>query len=836
MFTNNLKVAFRNISKHKVFSFINIFGLGGGMAASFIILQFVVHELSYDRFHKDGDRIFQIQCYNPTDQSSWTEFEPEFAPYLKETDPAVVNYVRVYEGFEALITNAAKPDGPQKKQTIAFADTSFFSVFTFPLVRGNAATVLSKPMTVVISERIAKQYFGDQDPIGQKLVYKGKDLFFYDKKQNDEPSVKLQKDKKKDGESSVEAQKDKKKNDEPSLKGQTELLEVSGVMKNMVSNSTIQYDLISSVVTGLKLDTTNAAPLYEIYLMLGPGKSPERVLEKLPAARKFLSGDESIVAYNPEDKYKLQLLHTLHSSEFGSSNTTAKVFFGIAMAVLLLALFNYINLTTASAVVRAKEVGLRKTLGVSRFSLFGQFFSESLLTTLLAFLLAVVLAIAGRQSFNELLGFDIGDSILKDGYFISSVILVLIGTALVAGIYPSFVLASFSPARVLRGNLVFGSKGLLARRTFIIIQFAISTSLILGSVVVNKQVTYLKNKNSGYNREQLVNIDLGGRASRKSRILKEELRSRYGFENVSTSLNPLLLYFNGIDYYNPVKKTQATMTFNRVDEDFIKNVGMKMLVPIDHNVPAVNGYYYVVNETTIKELGFTKENAVGQQLFSFENFPMGRIAGVIKNYDFSGPKVKSGLFMLQVHDGKELKDIMPSLQVRLGPQDNKQEKIAFLQKIYKQYEPEQTFSYSFADDDFNSLFHEDLRISKLITVFMGLGVFIACLGLFGLVTFMTQTRMKEIGIRKVLGASALGITGMMSLEFVRLVIIAIVIGLALSSYAANQWLQDFANKIEIGWGIYIVVGLISIFIALLTVSIQSLKAAMQNPVNSLKND
>ena len=814
MFVNNLKFAFRNISKHKVFSFINIFGLGVGLAASFIILQFVVHELSYDRFHVNGDRIFQIQCYDPEDQSSWIEFEPEFAPYLKETDPAIENYVRLEEGFKALITNAAKPDGLQKKQTIAFADTSFFSVFTFPLLSGNPATVLSKPMTVVISERIAKQYFGDQDPVGQKLVFKGKDLFLDDQKKNDQPSV----------------------------KGQTELLEVSGVMKNMVSNSTIQYDLISSVATGLKLDTANRSPVYEIYLMLGKGKSPENVLKKLPAARKFLSGGESYVYYDEDHKYRFQSMQTLHSSEFGSTNTTAKVFFGIAMAVLLLALFNYINLTTARAVVRAKEVGLRKTLGVSRFSLFGQFFSESFLITFLAFLLAVILAVAGRQPFNELLGFDIDNSILEDSYFISSVILVLVGTALLAGIYPSFVLASFSPAKVLRGNLGFGSQGLLARRAFIIVQFAISTSLILGSVVVNKQVTYMKNKNPGYNREQLVNIKLEGKVSGKSRIIKQELKSRYGFENVSTSFTPLLqsfngiVYSNGIGFYNPVKKMQSTMVFNRVDEDFIENMGMKMIVPINRNVQATKGYYYVVNETTMKELGFTKENAVGQQLYSVENFPMGKIAGVMKNHDFRGPKTKSGTFLLQVHDGKQTSGRMPSLQVRLGPQDNKQEKLALLEKVYRQYEPEETFSYSFADDDFNTLFHEDLRTSKLITVFMGIGVFIACLGLFGLVTFITQTRMKEIGIRKVLGASALSVVGMLSLEFAKLIFIAIVIGLAFAYYGTDQWLQDFVYRTEIGWPIYFFVGMISIFIALLTVSIQSLRAALLNPVKSLKRD
>ncbi|MCE7043167.1 FtsX-like permease family protein [Dyadobacter sp. CY312] len=811
MFANNLKVAFRNIRKHKVFSFINIFGLGVGMAASFIILQYVVHELSYDRFHENGDRIFQIQSYNPAEDHDfvWTQFEPEFAPYLKETDPAIVNYVRVRGGNEALIKNATKPDGPQKKQTIAFADTSFFSVFTFPLVRGNPVTVLSKPMTVVISERIAEQYFGDQDPVGQKLAYKGKDLYYYDEGKNDEPSV----------------------------KGQTALLEVSGVMKNMVSNSSIEYDLISSVATGLKLDTTIALPNYDIYLMLGPGKSPENVLKKLPAARKFLSGGkESYMFYNAEDKYKLQSLYKLHIGESGSNNTTVKVFFGIAIAVLLLALFNYINLTTARAVVRAKEVGLRKTLGVSRLSLFGQFFSESLLITMLAFLLAAVLTIAGRKSFNGLLGFDISISIFKDGYFISSVILVLIGTALLAGIYPSFVLASFSPAKVLRGNLAFGNNSSLIRRAFIIVQFAISTSLILGSVVVNKQVTYMKNKNPGYNKEQLVNINLVGKVSRKSSIIKQDLKSRYGFENVSTSANPLLLYFNGVSHYNPVKKVQVTMFTNWVDEDFIENVGMKMVVPLDRNVAATNGYYYVVNETAIKELGLTKENAVGKQLFSTKNVPMGKIAGVIQNYDFMGPKVKSGIFMFQVHDGKQTRNLMSSLQVRLNPEDNKQEKIALLEKIYKQYEPEKAFSYSFVDEDFNTLFHEDLRTSKLITVFMGIGVFLACLGLFGLVTFITQTRVKEIGIRKVLGASVLSVVGMLSFEFAKLVFIAIVIGLALSYYATDQWLQDFVYRTQIGWPVYFLVGLISIFIALLTVSIQSLRAALLNPVKSLKSD
>jgi putative ABC transport system permease protein len=805
-----VKVAFRNLRKHKVFSLINIFGLGIGMAASFIILQFVVHELSYDRFHKNGDRLFQIQSYNPAQDHDfiWTDFESELAPHLMGIDQTITNYVRVSGRNDAIIKNPGKPGSTEKKQNIAFADTSFFSVFTFRLVKGNAATVLSRPMTVVISEKIAEQYFGDQEPVGRKLLYKGKDLFFFNEDE---------------------------KSEKPSVTGQTELLEVSGVMEDMPPNSTLQYDLVCSLVTGIKLDTTFKTHQYDTYLMLGSGKSPESVLKKLPAARKFLNGDDYYIGYNQKDKYRLQSLFTLHSSGFGSNNTTVKVFLGIALAVLLLALFNYINLTTARAVVRAKEVGLRKTLGVSRLSLFAQFFSESMVITLLAFSLALVIAATCRPFFNELLDFDIGISILKNSYFISSVIIVLVGTALLAGIYPAFVLASFSPAKVLRGNLVFGNKGLLARRVFIILQFTISTSLILGSTVVKKQVTFMRNKNPGFNKEQLVNINLGGRLARKSRIFKQDLKNRYGFEHVSTSNHAIPGSFNGIPYYNPITKEQANIFTNNVDEDFIENVGMKMLVPLDLNIPPNTfGYYNVVNETTIRELGLTKANAVGTELFSNANTPMGKIAGVVKNYDYMGPKIKPGIFMLQVHNGKELQHLMESLQVRLSPQDNKQEKIALLEKIYKTYETERPFEYSFADEDFNSMFAEELRISKLITVFMAIAVLIACLGLFGLVTFMTQTRMKEIGIRKVLGASALSIVGMLSLEFAKLVLIAIIIGLGLSYYATNQWLVNFAHQAEIGWIIYFAVGLISIVIALLTVSTQSLKAAWQNPVNSLK--
>ncbi|TDE17112.1 ABC transporter permease [Dyadobacter psychrotolerans] len=805
MFVNNIKIAFRNLQKHKVYSLINIVGLGIGLAASFIVLQVVIHELSYDRFHKKGDRIFAIQHHNPSQDLEFpnTNYKDELAPYLKEIDPAIVNYVRISNWNSAFVQNPSQPDRLDTDQQIAFADTSFFNVFTFKLVKGNAATALKKPLTVVITEKMAEKYFGNQDPVGRKLLHRGPELFSFT---------------------------DKKTTDAPFTKAKTTLLEVTGVMENTAANSTLEFEIIGSTDTGKKLDTLITAPYYETFLMLDSENSARSVLKKIPAACKFIDGYD----YNSKNKYRLQPLFTMHANGPASENMMVKAFFGIALGILLLALFNYINLTTARAVVRAKEVGVRKTLGVSRFSLLGQFFTESMLITLLAFLLAVVLTFAFRPFFNDLLGFDIKISELKRIPFVSAAILVLVLTALLAGIYPSIILSGFSPAKVLRGNVLFNSKGLFARRVFIILQFGISTSLILGSVVAEKQISFMKNKNPGYNKEQLVNIDLGKKLSWKSWTLKQELKNRHGFENVSTSVYPLLGSFVGINHYNPVKREQAFIWSNTVDEDFIENMEVKVLIPIDKNIPPVDGYYYVITETTVKALGLTNDNAVGSDLFSEAKKPMGKVAGVIRDIDNLGPKVKMGAFILKVHDERKYRQPFQSLQVRLNPKDNIQQKIALLEKVYKQFEPERTFQYSFADDDFNEMFKEDLRVSKMLNVFMAIAVFIACLGLFGLVTFMTQIRMKEIGIRKVLGANVFSIVAMFSFEFVKLVIIAIVIGLGLSYLAVNEWLKNFAFQAEINWMIYILAGLISVFLAFITVGLQSMKAALQNPVNSLK--
>jgi putative ABC transport system permease protein len=797
VFKNYTKIAFRNLWKYKIFTSINVIGLGVGMAISFIILQFVVSELSYDRFHKNGSRIFKVANYNPAEPgiNTFPVFKKEIAPYLVETNPSVKQFVRIKSLNGVLITNPDNPERSNIEQNFGFVDPSFFSVFSFKVLQSHPTTLLSRPFCVIISKNISEKYFGSKDPVGRKIRFKTT------------------------------------RDDITSGNGQ--LLEVVGVMENPPVNSTIRFDFISSTATYESLNRDSPDFNYETFLVLDDPKSAENVAGKLSAACKFIKSFN----YRENDIYRLEPLLSLHSEGMFSTSTKIKVFSGTAITILLLALFNYINLTTARATIRAKEVGIRKMLGVSRLSLMYLFFAESLLITISAFFLALILLGALRTSLNDLFVFQIEISSLTVKYFFAAVMLILISTAVIAGSYPALVLSNFNPVKVLKGNTSSGSQGMFLRRTLIVLQFTVSAILISGSFFVQKQISFLQHSNPGYNTDQLLNITLSRKLETKSRILKQDLKINHGFENVSSSNFSFLTGYNGMPFYNPATRKQQFMGSIRVDEDFVENIGIKLVAPLNTNLPGdENGYRYVLNETAVKELGLTNENVIGHQLYQHENEPSVRVAGVVKDFDIFGPKYKTGPFMLEIHDGKGAGYRLGCIQVRLSPKDDIQQKLALLEKVYKKYEPEWPFQYSFVDDDFERSFMDDLRISKIVQVFTIVAVFLACMGLFGLITFTTQTRTKEIGIRKVLGASILGLASLLSADFIRLVILSIALAMPLSYYFVDKWLQNFPVRVAVSWLPYALTALISIIIAIATISFQSIKAALKNPVDSLKID
>ncbi|GAB2790396.1 ABC transporter permease [Rhabdobacter roseus] len=795
MIHNYFKIAFRNLWKSRLFSVINVLGLSVGMTVSILIVQFVLHEWSYDRFHENEERIFRILSWNVEKgkEVSYPGFSSKLAPHLAENNPEIQKYTRIWRDSEVLIRNPDQSTELKAEKSFAFVDSTFFSIFTFNIRQGNPKTFLANPFTLVISKRIAEKYFGDENPLGKKMLYKGEHLF-----------------------------------------------EVTGVMDNPPTNATLQFDFISSVKTFSILNefAFDFLANFETYLLLDAQGSADKVEKSIAPACKFLQA----MNYKEKDMYLLEPLKNLH---FGASYTynnksntkLVGIFFWIAASILFLALFNYINLTTARSTARAKEVGVRKTLGVNRLGLVGQFFTESVLVIMVAFLLALSLIGVFRQPFNELLGLEIDLAFLKSLPFIVALVIILMGSTFIAGIYPSLVLSKFAPAKVLKGNFLSKNNGGSLRHIFIVLQFVVSTALVLSSLVIQKQVTYMKEKDPGFNRDQVLNIRLGAMGAKRSQTFKNELFDQYGIQHVSTSDAFFHRGYAGYPYLNPRDKKELTIGQFDVDEDFVQNMGMRWKIELDKNVlPNHEGFYLVINELALKELGLTSSQAIGQEL---STDPVGnsiKIAGVLEDFDIGNARSENKPFIVRIHSGKEPKKGFRFLQVRLGPKDDIQQKIALLERLYKKYESERPFEYSFLDEDFNNSFLAEMRMLKMIRIFTTVAIFVACMGLFGLITFTTQARLKEISIRKVLGADVLGVVRLLSVDFVKLVAVAIVIALPIAYYGMDKWLQDFFYRTEISWWIFALVGVVIITLALLTISFQAIRAALMNPVKSLRTE
>ncbi|MDQ6478299.1 ABC transporter permease [Dyadobacter sp. LHD-138] len=790
MFKNYLRIALRNLWKHKNYSFINIAGLAMGMAVSMLILMFVVHEYSYDKFHEKGNRIYRLLTKVKMDGHDMQSisFSAKLAPLLKESTPHVEDFVRVKAAYnKVVIKNPERPASQFFEKDFLFADGSFFNVFSFKVKSGDRSNFLAKPYTMVISERAAAKYFGDQDPVGKTLLYEGKHLF-----------------------------------------------EITGVAENPPSNSTFNFDFVASVNTIPQLDESNKsmwehAGAFNNYYLLDSEKSVALV------QKNILSAGKKTGAFDEHSTYILEKFSSIHlENSFASSGNVRliKIFAGVASLILFLALFNYMNLTTARSTLRAKEVGVRKVAGAGRGGLIKQFYTESVLVCCLAFLLSFVLVEAMRRPFYNLLDLRIDSSFLLSPAFIGILVSVLLLSAFVAGSYPALILSGFAPIEVLKGRFTSQQKGVSLRRIFMVFQFSVSIALIVCSVIVQQQLSYMQNKNLGFNKDQMLAISLSGSVGKNYFSLKNEIASLTGVEDVAISSTGLFKGYSMSFSQNPDTKKFISLTYSEVDANFPGAFGLAWKIKPDGS-SWKKGDGVLLNEVAVKELGL-KGNPIGQQVFNR------RIAGVLKNFQFTSVQheVKAmGLFVLS-DTTNLLKDEQGSavLFARMDPKIDIKDKIASIEKIYKKYSADKPFEYYFLDDAFNETFKTEIRMSRMFTVFTAFAIFIACMGLFGLVTFTAETRTKEIGIRKVLGASVSSVVTLLSKDFFKLVFIAIIMATPVAWYAMDKWLQDFAYKIEIAWWVFAAAGLVTMVITFLTVGFQSFKAALMDPVKSLKTD
>ncbi|PWT73208.1 MAG: cell division protein FtsX [Bacteroidetes bacterium] len=802
MYKNYLKTAIRNLWKHRVFSFINLTGLAVGMAAFFLIFLYVRFELSYDSFHTKADRIYRIVSDIKTSTETFNADGPSWAvpPNAKQEFPEIESFARLLVNDDVLIR---KGDIKFLEYNVMWADSPFFKIFDFKLLKGDPNKALVEPFSVVFSESTAKKYFGNADPIGQTVIITGATL-------------------------------------EARVTGPAK---VTGVMKDIPENSQIKGDIIISMSTIQKFATNldNQWGVYgaQAYLLLKPGTNAVALERKFPAFLENRHGTEmkkwqrypTLFLEPLKDVY---LRSTRNGSKTGNINNVY-IFSVIGLFILLIACINFINITTARSSERAKEVGIRKVVGAVKFQLTRQFLVESVIICLVAFALAVQLCLLLLPLFNHLSGKVVANGIFEHPQYLLTLFLISLGIGLIAGIYPALVLSSFIPITVLKGRFSSSTKGLLLRKGLVIAQFTISIALIVATIIVYSQLTYMRNQNLGFDKNQVMIIDAQGDSA--CTTFKQEISGVSGVNAVALSSsvpgsdNPsatseientkgslqianLDLYFVDFDYLNLYKiKVLAGRGFSR---DFMTDTAQAM----------------ILNEAAIKILGYSSpQQAVGKRFRQwFRERREGKIIGVVQ--DFHSRSLQQQIRPLSML-------IEPNtfyfVSASVNP-GNLQNTIGAIEKSWKRLMPNRPFSYYFFDEFFNKQYAGEEKFGNLFVNFAILAIFISCLGLLGLASYSTIQRTKEIGIRKVMGASVSNIVNLLSIDFLKLVLIAFVIAAPIAWLTMSRWLRDFAYRVNLQWWIFLSAGLLAILIAFLTISVQAIRAAVSNPVKSLRTE
>ncbi|NBA85810.1 FtsX-like permease family protein [Emticicia sp. CRIBPO] len=790
MIKNYIKIAFRSLFKNKVYSFINIFGLALGMTVSMLILMFVVHEFSFDKFHQNHKQIYRIMAQLDMDgrKMQFNSFTPRLGPAIKSSSPGVKDFVRIKNAYKkVVIKNPAAGAELFYEPNFMFTDPSFFKVFSFKLKEGNVNEILTRPFTMVISERMAEKYFGDKDPIGKALLYEGKHL-----------------------------------------------MEITGVAENPPSNSTFNFDFLASSITIPQLSESDKmswekAGIFNTYLLLDDEKSVPKVTKNILAAGKQTG------AFDESANYILEQFATIHlGNNFSDSGNTRLIyiFAGIAVMILFLALFNYMSLTTARSTLRAKEVGVRKVSGAGRGGLIRQFYVESVLVCLIAFALSFLMTKSFQRPFYELLNLNIDTSFLISPLFISIIFGLLLLSAFFAGSYPALILSGFSPMEVLKGRLSSQQKGSGIRKGFTVFQFTVSIALIISTFIVKDQLNFMQQTKLGFNKDQVISIPLSETAGKNFFALRNEIAKESGVEDVTVASTEIFKGYNMYFTKNFTNNKDVGLMSMSVDQNFVKTFQLEWKTKPQTD-SWKNGGVVLLNEKAVLDLGF-KGNPVGQQLLGES------VSGIIKDAHFNSLQSKiEPLAFFVVGDTTNLLAREGSagiLYAKVDPKADLKAKVEKIEAIYKKYEVEKPFEYYFLDDAFNETFKTEIRMSKMFTVFTAFAIFIACMGLFGLVTFTAEIKTKEIGIRKVLGASVSNLVVLLSKDFIKLVLIANGLAFPLAWYMMDKWLQDFTYKTDISWTTFTVSGTLAIVIALVTVSFQAIKAALMDPVESLKSE
>jgi len=787
MIRNYFKTAWRNLLHNKTFSLINIFGLALGMTCSLVIMLWLKDELKMDRFHANDKRLYRVmenQFYSGN-TSTFESTPGILAENIVKDIPDIQMASQILWEEEVLFTAGDKYD----KEKGRFVEKDFLRMFSFKLLKGDPATALARPDAVVISKKLADKYFKGQDPVGKMIRVDNKDNVM-----------------------------------------------VTGILDEIPQSSSLKFDFLMSFEQWRKNNNWakewgNNGPRCAVLLV--PNASLANVNAKIKNYIKTKNKDSNVELFLQNYGESYLYSDWDNGKQTGGRIEYVRIFTFVAIIILLIACINFMNLATARSLRRAREIGVRKVVGAGKRQLISQFIGESLFVSFLAVCLSLVIVALLLPSFNTLtqkhLAIDLADP---------SFLLIILGLTLVTGIisgsYPALFMSSLKPIVILKGILKFKPSATYFRKGLVVFQFFLSIFLILGMIVIYRQIDYIHNKNLGFAKEDLLYMPLEGDLSKTFLTFKQELLKQPGIKSVtSAQSSPLEVGSSTQGVRWPGKDTTKLILFsnNPITYDYIRTMGIQLIQGRDFSPEyGLDSMNYLVNEAAARKIGY--KDPVGKELTMWGD--KGTIIGLMKDYHHNSLHVPIEPLILRLHK-KSWGAYWGNVIIRTEKGKTKQA-IAGMEKLYKQFNPGFPFKYYFTDDEIAKNYRSELTVSKLSRYFAFLAIFISCLGLFGLVTFTAEQKTKEIGIRKVLGASVTGIVQMLSKDFLILVLIAAVIAFPVAWWAMHRWLNDFAYRVNIGWWIFPVAGVIAILIALLTISFQSIKAAIANPVKSLRTE
>jgi len=789
MLKNLIKTAVRHIIKHFGYSILNILGLTLGITSALFLIIYVSDEVSYDRYNVKADRIYRVSSNikEPDDQFIWTVAQIPFGPQVVQDYPEVQSFVRFINMPRSLFKYEDKEFNEER---FYFVDSTLFDIFTYKVLKGEVKSALLEPKKIILTEKIANKYFGKEDPIGK------------------------------------------------TLKTGTDSYEVTGVIEDVPTNSHFRFDGVASR-NNLPKQLGSWGNFGVFTYLLFPEHFDVKTFEtKMQGMydrymKPIFGGMHITITYILEPITRIHLYSTKSGEPEPTGSITYVYIFGIvAIFLVLIAAMNYMNLATARSTRRAREVGLRKVVGSRRSPLIFQFLSESMVFTLISLLISIILIIVLLPKFNELAGKSFTLHILYTPVVLLSLLAVVIIVGIFGGSYPAFFLSRFSPVTVLKGVITQGSAGSLFRKILVIIQFTVSVVMIICTLIVFRQLNYLKTMDQGFDQKNVVGLELNGPMIRKYPVLKQSLRDNPNIKYVTSTNSPVGEGSGKLIFQVETDQgmAQKGINFVIVDHDFVETMGIKMVSGRDfqQDMPSDTLTAVVVNETFVRRMGW--KEPIGKKVEAGNaNQLRGRVIGVMKDYHQTGMYNNIESLLLAY---RPLNNV---IYIKLSGNETKAT-LAFIESKWKDIFPDQPFAYTYLAERFNRQFEADEKRGLIFTIFTILAILIACLGLFGLASYMVEQRTKEIGIRKVFGANEKTILGLISKDFLLLVSIGIIIAVPVAYYFMSKWLENYVYRMKIGIPLLITAALLTIVITFITISYKAYQAAVMNPAQALKTE